>query len=259
MFKKWTPQLNLRYNSDCSSKFLDAYENGIIQELKKERLRPHRKSFAPSQFRCPRISWFRLRGVSPDMPPDPDIGLNFTAEVGTALHLIIQNHLINNESIEWVDVKSYIESKEYPYSFNIKSNGIEWMIEIENPPVTFACDGIVRWGDTYYLLEIKSCEHTTWEKLTGPKDEHVDQIHLYSSLLDIQNVMMMYIDRQYGGMKCFDLKIPSYVKDSIFRSIDDILDKVESHIAPDGLPSGDKWCQPSYCSYYKKCKEYGRW
>ena len=33
----------------------------------------------------------------------------------------------------------------------------------------------------------------------------------------------------------------------------------ESGIAPDGLPSGDSWCSPSMCEWYKKCQEYGRW
>lgn len=259
MFKKWSPELNLRYNSDCSCRFLNAYELGLSEELKQDIGKPHKKSFAPSQFRCPRLSWFRLRGVSTDIPPEPDLNLNFTAEVGTALHTIIQRHISKNKYIDWVDVQSYIDSIDSLKNCKVSNDGFETRIEIDYPPITFACDGIIRWDDIYYLLEIKSCDKTTWDKLQGPKEEHIDQIHVYSSLLDLNNVIMIYVDRQYGGMKCFDLKIPSYVKDDVFASMYRILDSVKSHIAPEALPQGDKWCQPSYCSYYKKCKEYGRW
>jgi hypothetical protein len=77
-------------------------------------------------------------------------------------------------------------------------------------------------------------------------------------LLHIPDVLFLYQDRQYGGLKCFELSISLLDQQAVFDRMSKVLQLVKAHIAPDGLPIGDPWCSPSMCPYYKKCKEWGR-
>ena len=61
-----------------------------------------------SYIRCRRISWFRLRGVLPDKDEAPDLTLNFTADIGTACHKIIQSNLSEMYGDNWIDVEDYL-------------------------------------------------------------------------------------------------------------------------------------------------------
>ena len=55
-----------RFNSDISSDFLDLYEQALDEKIRSEEASTPSRTFAPSQIRCKRVSWFRLRGVQPE-------------------------------------------------------------------------------------------------------------------------------------------------------------------------------------------------
>lgn len=250
-----------KFNSATSCVFLEDYENyvnNLLVERSKEK--PH-QTFAPSAFRCDRRSWFRLRGVEPDEVKVPDRVLDFSAVVGTACHRMIQSNLKDLLGPDWIDAREYLfqnMSLDKVYRCERDESGLETLIEIEDPPVRFACDGIVKIDDKYYLLEIKSSEFSSWNDLTDPKPYHIDQVECYCALLNLDCVLFMYIDRQYGGIKCFEYKVDDYKKTGILGRFRRVQDMVEANLAPEGLPAGDLWCNPSMCPYYKKCQEYGR-
>lgn len=263
-------QLNLnsivRFNSAVSSRFLDLYENAWKSDIIKHDSEVSSQTIAPSSFRCKRRTWFRLRGVQPDVPADPDLGLDFSAEIGTACHRIIQNRLKSVLKENWLSVFNYLDENSDKllysrdkYTAIANEDSLEYKIVISDPPIHFACDGLICLDGVTYLLEIKSCEFNTWNNLTGPKSEHTDQVMCYSAVLGIHNVIMLYQDRTYGNLKCYEL----YIKDSDMQSsksnIEEVMGCVDTNIAPDGLPVRDKWCSPNMCQYYKKCQEYGRW
>ena len=258
-------QLNLdhlaRFNSSASSKFLDKYESYVDSVLIERSKEKSHKTFAPSAFRCDRRSWFRLRGVDPDEIRTPDRVMDFSAEMGTACHRMIQTNLKNLLKENWIDVSEYLKENlkiDSEYRCERDESGLETLIEIDNPPVRFACDGIVKIDGQYYLLEIKSSEYSSWNDLTDPKPHHVDQVKCYCTLLNLDKVIFMYIDRQYGGIKCFEESVTSLDKINISERFEYVQRMVESNLAPEGLPVGDRWCTPNMCPYYKKCQEYGR-
>ena len=258
-FKTWEPQRLIRFNSGTSSDFLDAYDSYVEQKLQSGAERIPHQTFAASSFRCDRWSWFRLRGSKPEsVVVDKD--LNFTAEIGTACHRIIQNNLINMLGSDWINVKDHIASIDFPYEYTLEESGdgLETMIEIKNPPIRFACDGIIRQDGKKYLLEIKTSEYSSWNDITAPKPRHVDQIKCYATLLQLPNVLFMYQDRQYGGIKCFEVTVQQYEMDLVLERFDRVLDLAKKNLAPDPLPKGDSWCTPAMCPYYKLCGEYGR-
>lgn len=247
-----------KFNSATSGKFLDDYINFVQSSLEAEASSVPNKTFAPSSMRCDRLSWFRLRGVTPDVNKNPDLALNFTAKIGTACHRIIQSNLINLLKDDWITVPEYLKSIEFPYDYSLEvsGDGLETKICISDPPINFACDGIVKYNGSLYLLEIKTSEFNAWSDMINPKSEHIDQVLCYATLLQLDNILMIYQDRQYGGLKCYELRVAPSQKDAVLAKLDRVMEAVRTNIAPDGLPKGDKWCQPSMCKYFNKCKEY---
>jgi len=239
---------------------LEAKSNGvqvaIDDDIQSQNSKPKHKSFAPSSFRCKRISWFRLRGVDPDKIAVPDRGLQFTADIGTACHEIIQKRLMSKLGQDWLDVEEYIRGVGFDYS--VTKKGYESQVECFDIPVRFACDGLIRYEGSIRLLEIKSCDHSSFVDLTDPKLKHIDQVTFYCERLHLDNVLFLYIDRQYGDVKCFEYKVSPTAKEEITTSCKLVMDCVESNIAPEGLPKGDPDCTPNMCPYYEKCKSWGR-
>lgn len=252
----------IKFNSAASSDFLYMYNNLLEDEIRRKNEEPKHKTFAPSQMRCDRVSWFRLRGTQPDEIQNPDIGLNFTAQIGTACHEAIQNRLSNLLGQDWISVSDWVnQDKSFfaDYDMDLTCKGYETMIDLRSPyPVRFACDGIFRFNNKIYLLEIKTAEFSSLKDLTGPKPKHIDQIKCYSALLNIPNVMFLYQDRQYGELKCFEITVSKSEHEEMRNRMTRIMELAEANIAPDGLSVGDPDCSQNVCPYYKVCKEWGR-
>lgn len=245
-----------KFNSATSSKLVQLYENQVDDRIRQESDHLKSQTFAPSSIRCPRISWFRLRGVQPDKVREPDRILRFSADIGTACHEIIQRNLIDALGTDWVDVESHLQSIQPSYKYTVEKNGYETRVSIEDPPVKFAVDGIIRLDNVPYLLEIKSSEYKSWKDLANPKPHHRDQVVCYSTLLNLERCLMIYIDRMYGDIKCFEVTISLDERERTWKMFKDVQDMVAANIAPEKLPSGDRWCTPSMCSYYQKCKQW---
>lgn len=262
-FKKLNVAAHMtKFNSAVSSDFLDLYTNAWESEIRSENDAPKHQTFAPSQMRCDRISWFRLRGVQPDVVKTPDRTFSFTADIGTACHELIQSRLQTVLQEKWVSVRDYVRDnpeKFIDYDMDIETKGYESMINLRHPyPVRFACDGLINFQDKLYLLEIKTSEFASWNDLMAPKPRHLDQIKTYSMLLQIPNVLFLYQDRMYGGLKCFEVNISPFDTEEIKKRMDHVMECVDTMIAPDGLAPGDSDCTPSKCPYYEKCKSWGR-
>ena len=254
---------SIKFNSAISSDFLEMYTGLLDSEIKNKNEGPKQRTFAPSQMRCDRISWFHLRGVEPDKIREADRTLSFTAVIGTACHEKIQKTLAENLGDDWIRVRDWVDSNpEYfsDYDMTLDTHGdYETKIDLRKPyPVRFACDGIVRFKDRVRLLEIKTSEYNSWNELIEPKEEHLDQIKCYATLLHINNVLFLYQDRSYGEFKCFEVNVSESEQDNIRRRMTNIMELAEACIAPAGLPVGDKWCGSNMCPYYKKCSEWGR-
>lgn len=261
MFKSIDSKSLSRFNSDKSCSLYEAYESQVIENIRSDNARLPHKTFAPSSFRCDRRSWFRLRGTVPDTIKSPDITHRFIADCGTACHEIVQGAIAKSFADRWIDPADYISSATLPYEMSCESteSKFEKTITVNYPPVRFACDGILKFDDEYTLLEIKSCESGTWMSLTEPRDEHIDQVKLYATLLNIKTVLFLYIDRQYGQVKCYEVRITDSDIEYVKQKMERVLYFVEKNLAPEGLPVGDKWCNENYCPYYTKCKAYGHY
>lgn len=255
-FQPINTQRLARFNSALASQVLDIYEQGLEDRIAEERSRKPSQTFAPSSMRCERISWFRLRGVEPDKLETADIGLDFTAKMGTACHEMIQEALSRTEY--WVDVQSYVESLPNKDLYSLERNGYETRITMQDPPIRFSCDGILNIDGQYILIEIKSCDHSSFMDLTDPKSQHIYQAKGYGTLLHIDKVIFIYIDRQYGDVKSYEIKITLEDSTQIVNMFSRVQKLAKARIVPEPLPKGDCWCSRSMCNYFDKCSQYGR-
>ena len=246
-----------RYNSLASQEFLKLYEEFLDASIQEAHDHVPSKTFAPSSFRCPRLSWFRLRGVTPDSISVPDKTMDFIARIGTACHEYIQKDLKELFQENWIPVSEYLKKFPINHEYKLTENGLETQIEFLDIPIRFACDGIIYYKGQYYLLEIKTSEFSTFKDMYKTKDEHIDQIRCYAALLNISHVLVLYQERQYGALKCYELTISDTDKSAVYRLMDYVLEMVDANLPPERLPSGDAWCSSSRCKYYKKCKEWG--
>ena len=246
----------LNFNSAISSNFKDLYDKIVYDKYEASEKRKPSQSFAPSSFRCDRLSFFRLRGVDPDPVQVINTELSFSAMLGTACHEEIQANLKSVIGDQWVDVSDYLDAHTLSHDYKIMKHGeLETRIEFLNPPVRFSCDGLLKFGDEYYLLEIKTSEYQAFKSLKAPKEQHIDQIKCYCSLLEIHKALVLYQDRLYGTTKCYEVKVTDYEMGEIFNRMNRVLEYVDKNIAPPKLPSGDYWC--SYCKYKQRCKQWG--
>lgn len=257
-----------RFNSADSSMLLDNITDRISNSIKLSNSTKSSQTFAPSALRCERRSWFRLRGVDPDLINITDNGLEWTAMLGTAIHeyiqsLLIDNNLLTDEYIQWYDPIEYMENVVVPYEdslvrYTAQRSGNEVRFQFVDPPIRFSCDGILNVDGRFNLLEIKTCDHSTFVDLTDPKSEHIDQFIAYCTLLHLDGGFFLYVDRQYGDMKCYQYKVSYADKQNMLDMFKRVQEYVQFGLSPEGLPKGDKWCTPSYCPYYKRCQEYRR-
>lgn len=257
-FKQASFNRCVRFNSEASSNLLYAYENAVDAKIRNEQSEIRHKTFAPSQFRCDRLSWFRLRGTEPDKLRVPDRSLEFRAMLGTACHRDIQSNLKAMLKDDWIALSDYLKINNFLNAEAEESpDSLESFITINDPPVRFACDGLIRWNGNYALIEIKSVEASVWDELLQPLPEHKDQITCYGALLRIHKVFMLYVNRISGEIKCFEVDLDVYATEQVLTRMRYVQDMVAKTLAPAGLGRKDKWCNENYCPYYYKCKEYG--
>lgn len=244
-----------RFNSATSSEFLDLYESALDETILEGESKTPSRTFAPSQIRCKRVSWFRLRGVQPEKEVSVDRSLNFTAQVGTACHQHMQEIISTKLGDNWVDVEEYLRSEQRPYTYSCIKSGYETKIEITDPPIKFAPDGILNYRGQYRLLEIKTSEYSSFDKLTDPKPQHIDQVKCYCALLGLRSALIVYQDRIYGNLKCYEVTITDSDMSQIWDMFKEVQECVDKNIAPP-KPENTKYCNPSYCRYYNHCKEW---
>ena len=252
----------IKFNSANSAELIDLYNSAVTDEITAHNSRPKHQTIAPSSFRCDRINWFRIRGVEPDAIKKVDVALDFTAQLGTACHEMIQRRLSEKLGTDWLSVEDHLKevSLSRPeYVYNTEQSGYETKVELIKPyPVTFAVDGLIMWKGKKYLVEIKTSEFSTFNDLVEPKPRHIDQIKCYATILNLSNVLVIYMDRQYGDIKCFELNMTASDERYVWDKMQRIVDAVESNLAPDPLPKGDSNCTRSMCPYFDKCAEWGR-
>lgn len=257
-FRQATFASAAKFNSVNSCDFLDTFETYRYDKDNDERRRRPHQTFAPSSMRCLRKSWFRLRGVEPDKEYVPDNYLNWTAEVGTACHANLQAALEDMLGTAWINPKEWCSRNNILEDARFIKTEHETLIETVDIPMRFACDGILEYRGNTYLIEIKTCDNEAFNNMIEPRARDIDQIKVYATRLKIHNVFVLYQNRFDGSLKLYEIYVTDDDMSCVMTNIKTVIDCVKTNIPPAALPTGDGWCTPSKCLYYRSCAKWGR-
>ena len=176
---------------------------------------------------------------------------------GSWRHETLQNYLIemskNDGDIKWIEPDQYIKDNNITakYGTSIKQRvGNEVKLFNSKYQLSFMCDGIIKFRDKIYILEIKTCASFIFNKLTDVVDKHKQQATCYSMGLGINDVIFLYENREVLSHKGFLYHVTEADKLEIANKIAD----VEEYINRRELPPKEK-DKCKYCCYKEQCRK----
>lgn len=217
------------------------------------------KTYKPSGMNCMRASYYQIMGVEPDLGASSYIGVGI-CNSGTDIHIRIQtaidNMKKNDIDCEYVDVAKFVKSRKLNYLDIVSKQGVETKLYHKLLNMRFLCDGIVRYKNHYYILELKTETSRKWWSRDNVDPGHYNQATAYSVALGLDDVLFIYINRDILDMKSFMFHVTDEMKQNLVGYIEECNGYVKRFIAP---PKPEditkKTCE--YCGYRQTCRKDG--
>jgi CRISPR/Cas system-associated exonuclease Cas4 (RecB family) len=233
--------------------------NQAIVMLEREDKRQPSQTYKPSSLGgCLRKIYFEVTGAPID--PDGDIDPDFVGilQSGTDRHERIQNAIIEMKRLgidcEWIDVEDYL--KLYPVAGTelVERKGNEFKLRNTVLNMSFMCDGIIKFGGKYYILEIKTEASFKWNGRTDAEEQHKVQASSYSTCLGIDDIMFIYEMRDLCKKKYIHVSVTKQDReDKVIHVINTVEDYRERNEVP---PKTEKKSLCNYCDFKRECKKW---
>lgn len=217
------------------------------------------QTYKPSSLHCIRNMYYQIKGYEPikDRATSEFIGI---CESGTDRHERIQNAVSemknNNIDCEYIDVGEYVKSRELPDIEVVEKKGNETKLFNSKLNMSFLCDGIIRYKDKYYILEIKTETSNKFWTRSGVNPEHILQGTAYSLNLKIDDVVFLYECRDNCSKKSYILHVTDDMREKLSNKIFTCNKFVDSESVPP-IPEDVSKTTCSYCDYSERCREDG--
>jgi CRISPR/Cas system-associated exonuclease Cas4 (RecB family) len=160
----------------------------------------------------------------------------------------------NGFDCDYVDVGDFVKSRNLDYLEITRKQGMETHLIHKVLNLSFLCDGIIKYKNHYYILELKTESSSKWYSREGVALEHHRQAIAYSVSLAIDEVLFVYINRDIFDMKPFMFNVTEDMKNDLVGLIEECDGYVKNMIAP---PKPDnlerKTCE--YCGYKSLCRK----
>lgn len=244
----------IKAGEDVASSFLAELSHTI--ENSQEEYIPS-PTLKPSSIKCPRCAVMQVLGYPRDEELRAESSIGIT-ECGTWLHLTMQEYCLKMTNWEYVNVAEYVTNKQLPLKIvkepDFENGEYETKLFSEQYLMSFLCDGILRNKKTgkYYILEIKSISNQGMYRLDKVPDHYKDQAISYTQLLEIPDVIFLFVNRDVYNKKTF-LFTPSREEIRNWQQkISDCLTCINLKILPDIPPeASNSFCK--YCRYKEAC------
>jgi hypothetical protein len=215
------------------------------------------QSYKPSSMKCIRNMYYQLIGAEPD-PTQSSYCMVGICNAGTDIHIRIQQAVVemraNGMDCDYIDVAEYVESRNLDYLEVVSKNGMETKLHNRLLNMTFMCDGIVRYKNHYYILEIKTEASFKWNARTGVDINHYRQGTAYSVSLQLPEVLFVYVNRDVLDMKSYLFVPTDEMKEDLIGLIEECDGYVRRLICPPKPEDvAKKTCE--YCGYKNLCKQ----
>lgn len=192
--------------------------------------------FHPSSIgKCLREMWFKRFKAPSVKKPDRALESHITFEFGTFLHVMFQN---------LCDEAGILHKRE----FVMKSSKLR---------VIGTCDGILKLGSRFVVLEIKSINARHWPSVQmAPKHEHKQQVLLYCHILGIPQAVIVYINKDRSDLKEHAVSVAQneqFLRTYVLDRVRAFHTAIDTRVAPP--PEGtDSHAPPClYCDFASLC------
>lgn len=239
--------------------FLNDLKRSIELSANKDGRLPS-KTYKPSSMNCIRASYYQIMGIQPDKS-DSNYSIVGICNSGTDIHVRIQQAvaemLSNGMDCEYIDVRKYVITRGLTDNIDVVSqNGLETKLYHKKLNMSFMCDGIIRYKNHYYILELKTENSFKFINRKGVDPSHYAQGTAYSLAFNIPEVLFVYINRDVLDMKSFMFVPTDEMKQSLIGYIEECDGYVSRQIAPPKPESVTKKAC-TYCDYKSRCKRDG--
>lgn len=214
------------------------------------------RTYKPSGMNCIRASYYQVSGIEPDKSSS-----NYTlvgiCNSGTDIHVRIQTAVErmkeNGMDCEYIDVQQFVNSRRLTDTLQIVSkNGMETKLYHKKLNMSFMCDGIIRYKNHYYILELKTENSYKFMNRKGVDPSHYHQGTAYSIAFGLDEVLFVYISRDVLDMKAFMFNVTDEMKQELIGYITDCDGYVARKIVPPKPEDvAKKTC--NYCIYKTQC------
>ena len=225
--------------------------------------RPVSPNIKPSKTMCLRQMYYILTGTNVDGNTIATDTLILIQKNGTAMHRVIQEQLASAESCGiklWdpneavaraIALGSNLRIKESPWA---KDNPYETHCHNDDYDLSFMFDGVASFAEKTMVLEIKTEDHYKFKARTMPDKSHVKQAIHYSFSLVLDQILFMYVDRNYYARKLYVVDVTERMIFLVKHRI-----RLAQYLVSQGIvPSkcdDSKACQ--YCQYQGQCRRDG--
>ena len=238
-------------------------EQAFLTDLKRsiemtENKNPRKPSklYKPSSMNCIRQMYYVRTGKKIDS--DSSYVSWGICNSGTDTHERIQKAVAdmknNGIDCEYIDVAEFVKQRKLNYLKIVRQEGMETHLHHKNLNLSFLCDGIIRYNNHYYILEIKTESASKWYSRESVDPSHFTQATAYSTAFGIDEVLFIYINRDIFDMKAFMFNITDDMKHEFVAKIDECESYVKKLIAPPKPTDvSKKTCE--YCNYREYCRK----
>lgn len=238
--------------------FLNDLKRSIEMDADKNQRLPS-KTYKPSGMNCIRASYYQISGVQPD-ESSTSYTLVGICNSGTDIHVRIQtaveNMKNNNMDCEYIDVAEFVRQRNLTDLQIVSKSGMETKLYHTKFNISFLCDGIIKYKNHYYILELKTENSYKFMNRKDVDPAHYHQATAYSLAFGIDQVLFVYISRDILDMKAFMLNVTGEMKENLVGYIEECDGYLKRLITPpksENVPK--KAC--SYCMYKSRCQKDG--
>lgn len=245
-------------------------EQSFLADLKRsielsadKNFRKGSQAYKPSSMNCIRQMYYMINGM------EPEVSSNYTlvgiCNAGTDIHQRIQQAVLdmrsNGINCEYVNVADYVRSRNLDYLDIVKEpdfehGDYETKLYHKTLNMSFLCDGIIKYQNKYYILELKTESANKFWGRQGVDESHFNQGTAYSLSLQIDNVLFVYISRDTLDMQSFMFTPTDAMKQELVGRIQTCDEHVQKHSVPKKPENvARKTC--TYCSYATQCRKDG--
>jgi len=239
-------------------------EQSFLADLKRsiemtEEKNSHKPSqtYKPSSMNCIRNMYYQIIGAEPD-PSRTGYCAVGICNSGSDIHIRVQQAVDgmkdNGIDCEYIDVADFVKNRNLDYLEVVSKSGMETKLYYKNLNMSFLCDGIVRYKNHYYILEIKTEASFKWVSRNEVDPSHYKQGTAYSMAFQLPEVLFVYVNRDILDMKAYMFVPTDEMKEELIGQIEDCNGYVQRMICPPKPENvAKKTC--SYCAYHTRCEK----